>query len=556
MRRILLPLVALAAVGPLPAGGDTEDAQDRTMNTPIENPVLRGFRPDPSIVRAGDDYYIATSTFEWFPGVAIHQSRDLAHWRLLAYALTRTSQLDMLGNPPSGGVWAPCLSHCDGVFHLVYTNVRHCRGGFNDAHNYLVTAPAVTGPWSEPIYLNSSGFDPSLFHDSDGRKWLLNMIWNHRPGDKSGGIVLQEYDPAQRRLIGTPKLIFEGTEFGGTEAPHVYKHGGYYHLMTAEGGTGYGHVVTMARARRIDGPYEPDPGNPILTARDDPSLPLQKAGHASLVAAQDGSLFLAYLCGRPLPGTRHCNLGRETALQRCAWNADGWLRLAGGGNTPAVRVEPPDLPAHPFPPEPVRDEFDQPRLSAHYNTLRAPADETWLSLTERPGWLRLRGRESMMSRFRQSLIARRLTAFQCQVTARLEFQPESFQQMAGLICRYNEENYVYLRLSHDEKLGVNLAILSADRGKGSTTEPVAVPPNAACHLRATFDYRDLRFAWSLDGKDWTPIGPTFDAGKLSDDYCHGFTGTFVGLAVQDLSGRGKHADFDFFEYHERGAEDR
>ena len=195
----------------------------------IHNPILRGFNPDPSIVRVGDDYYIATSTFEWFPGVQIHHSRDLAHWRLAARPLTRPSQLDMRGDPDSCGVWAPCLTHADGRFYLVYTDVKRygrtttagaSGASLRDFHNYLVTSTRIDGEWSDPVYLNSSGFDPSLFHDDDGRKYLVNMLWDHRPGqNRFAGIVLQEYSPAEGRLIGERRNIFTGTALGLTEAP-------------------------------------------------------------------------------------------------------------------------------------------------------------------------------------------------------------------------------------------------------------------------------------------------------------------------------------------------
>ncbi|MDD1451493.1 family 43 glycosylhydrolase [Sphingomonas sp. H160509] len=157
----------------------------------IRNPILPGFNPDPSIVRVGDDYYVATSTFEWYPGVQIHHSRDLANWRLVTRPLNRASQLDMRGNPDSCGVWAPDLSHANGRFHLIYTDVKRygqttidgARGAsLRDFHNYWVTAEHIDGPWSDPVHLNSSGFDPALFHDDDGRSWLLNMLWDHRPG--------------------------------------------------------------------------------------------------------------------------------------------------------------------------------------------------------------------------------------------------------------------------------------------------------------------------------------------------------------------------------------
>src|SRR6188768_3387701 len=257
------------------------------MNNSVANPILRGFNPDPSIVRVGDDYYIATSTFEWFPGVQIHHSRDLAHWRLAARPLNRPSQLDMRGEPDSCGIWAPCLTHADGLFHLIYTDVkRYGRMGasFRDFHNYLVTCPSIDGDWSDPIYLNSSGFDPSLFHDDDGRKYLVNMLWDHRPGaNRFGGIVLQEYSPPARALVGERTLIFTGTPIGLTEAPHIYKRDGYYYLIVAEGGTGWGHAVTMARSRTLEGPYELHPDGPVLTARDRPHATLQRAGHADLV---------------------------------------------------------------------------------------------------------------------------------------------------------------------------------------------------------------------------------------------------------------------------------
>src|SRR6187549_491838 len=197
----------------------------------IRNPILPGFNPDPSILRVGDDYYIATSTFEWYPGVQIHHSRDLANWDLVTRPLSRRSQLDMRGDPDSCGVWAPCLTHDGKQFWLVYTDVKRKDGSFKDAHNYIVTAPAIEGPWSDPVYVNSSGFDPSLFHDDDGRKWFLNMQWSHLTNRLGGGtkhpafagILLQEYDASAGRLVGPVKNIFRGSDQGLVEAPHLYR---------------------------------------------------------------------------------------------------------------------------------------------------------------------------------------------------------------------------------------------------------------------------------------------------------------------------------------------
>src|SRR6187401_998643 len=334
----------------------------------IRNPILPGFNPDPSIVRVGDDYYVATSTFEWFPGVEIHHSRDLVHWRLLARPLNRASQLDMRGDPDSCGVWAPCLTHADGLFHLIYTDVKRygrtttagaSGASLRDFHNYLVTSDRIDGEWSDPVHLNSSGFDPSLFHDEDGRKYLLNMLWDHRPGqNRFAGIVLQEYSPAERRLVGTRRNVFPGTAIGFTEAPHVYKRDGFYYLITAEGGTGWGHAVTMARSRELRGPYELHPDIYILSSRDRPDAPLQRAGHADLVETQDGQTYMAYLCGRPLPNRGTCTLGRETAIQPMVWGADDWLRTDGVPGLAQLQARAPGLPDHPFERAPEREDFD------------------------------------------------------------------------------------------------------------------------------------------------------------------------------------------------------
>ena len=318
----------------------------------IRNPILRGFNPDPSIVRVGDDYYVATSTFEWFPGVQIHHSRDLVHWRLLTRPLNRASQLNMLGDPDSCGVWAPCLRFVNGLFHLVYTDVKRYgrtsgAGGsagasLRDMHNYLVTSPSIDGEWSDPVFLNSSGFDPSLFQDDDGRLYILNMLWDHRPGhNRFAGIVIQEYDPAARRLIGARQLIFKGTALGLTEAPHIHKRDGFYFLLTAEGGTGWGTCDDRRAVARSHGPYELHPDGPLLTSRDRPDAELQRAGHADLVHTQDGETYLVHLCGRPLPNRGRCTLGRETAIQKVAWSNDGWPRLAEGEAVPRMQVTAP-----------------------------------------------------------------------------------------------------------------------------------------------------------------------------------------------------------------------
>lgn len=520
----------------------------------INNPVLPGYHPDPSILRVGNDYYIAVSTFEWFPGVQIHHSRDMVNWKLLTYPLTRKSQLNMIGNVNSGGVWAPALSYSDGIYYLIYTDVKSRQGAFKDTHNYMVTAENIEGPWSEPIYLNSSGFDPSLFHDDDGRKWLLNMIWDHRKGTNSfAGIALQEYSVEEQKLVGPIKNIFKGTELGLTEAPHLYKRNGYYYLVTAEGGTWYTHAVTVARSKSLFGPYEVDPTNPILTSNQDDMSQIQKAGHGSFVETQDGEWYIAHLCGRPVVDKK-CILGRETSIQKCYWTEDNWIRVVGG-NHPKWEVEAPNLPAHPFEQESSYDDFSEDTLKKYWNSLRRPFTEDWISLTDRKGYLRLKGGESMSSLHHQSLLARRLESLDVEIETAIDYSPTNFQQMAGLILYYDTDDYVYLRVTHHEEKGTCLGIIQSKHGVYDELLPedINLPENSTYKLKATIEQQYVQFYYSIDGEGWEKIGNPIDFSHLSDDdadYIR-FTGTFVGLCAQDLSGQALHADFEYFNYQEK-----
>ncbi len=517
----------------------------------IKNPILTGFHPDPSIVRVADDYYIAVSSFEWFPGVPIYHSKDLVNWELKTYALTRTSQLNMIGNLNSGGVWAPCLTYDDGLFYLIFTDVKSRKGAFKDTHNYLVTAEKIEGPWSEPIYLNSSGFDPSMFHDDDGKKYVVNMIWDHRKGKNPfGGIVLQEYSSEKKKLVGDIYRIFEGTNLGKTEAPHLYKKNGYYYLITAEGGTEYNHAVTMARAHFIMGPYEVDPTNPILTSDYTNRSMLQKAGHGSLVETPDGSWYMAHLCGRPVVQDK-CILGRETALQKCYWTEDGWLRIEGGPY-PKMDVPTPHVPTPVQYQKQQRDDFDTEELALYWNALRRSFEEKWYTLSERKGFLRLYGQESMNSLHRQSMLMRRLEHMYVNVETVMEFHPTTFQQMAGLALYYDTEDYVYIRMTYDEQLGSCIGLVEMKYGKYDEllAEDIAIDSQKPIYLRAEIRRHMTQFYFKQQEKEWIKIGEEIDIGHLSDDdsdYVR-FTGAFVGLAVQDLSGQQNYADFDYFLY--------
>lgn len=524
---------------------------------PVCNPILPGFNPDPSILRVGNDYYIATSTFEWYPGVQIHHSRDLANWELVTRPLNRKSQLDMRGDPDSCGIWAPCLSYDDKSFWLVYTDVKRKDGSFKDAHNYIVTAPSIEGPWSEPMYINSSGFDPSLFHDDDGRKWFVNMMWDHRRRPLLfAGIALQEFDPKSGKLVGPRKNIFEGTELSLVEGPHLYKRNGYYYLLTAEGGTAYEHACTLARSRDIWGPYELHPQKYIVTSKDNPSAALQRSGHGDLVDTPDGRTYLVHLTGRPV-GNKRCVLGRETAIQEAYWADDDWLYVKNGP-VPSLHVEVPgthDDKAY-WAEQPYNFKNG---LHKDFQWLRTPEPERIFSCQD--GKLTLVGRETIGSWFEQALVARRQTHFSYDAETVVDFKPSDERQFAGLTAYYSRYNFFYLTVTAHSDGQRELLIMTSEASypEGKLEEPAPEPlkiPNEG-KIKLVLKIRGglkLQFFYALEGEETLKeIGPVFDASILSDEcgghQAHGsFTGAFVGMACSDLNGTALQASFDYFTY--------
>ena len=548
------------------------------MKTTIQNPILRGFHPDPSIIRVGEDYYSATSTFEWWPGVRLHHSRDLKNWEQIEYPLSRLSQLDLRGVGASQGIWAPCLTYDQGTFYLVYTVVRSFYCNMYDTENYLVTSDNIHGPWSEPVALNNFGFDPSLFHDEDGRKYMVSMVTDHRvPKKYAGRLVLQEYDPEKKAMTGPVRDIYRGEKIF-LEGPHIYKRQGWYYLFAADTGTGEGHGQSVLRSRDIWGPYEMLKENhgeqreeneafSILTSRHHEDILLQKSGHGDLVETPGGEWYMVHLCGRAFadrnpadagrfPNSRRYMMGRETAIQKILWREDGWPVLEAGGTTPQNEVPVPKEvseevlcrreAASPL----VRDDFEEKALSLDYQSLRIPMDEHYLSLSARPGWLRMYGRSGLSSRFSQTLIARRMREYCMEASACVEFEPEVFKQMAGLIFLYDCDNYLYLHISRDEDVGKCITLLKAENKKYEyLTDYIPVREKEALYLKMETRNAITRFYYGYSEKDWQEIGPLINASFLSDEACGEgwFTGAMIGICCQDMTGFGRYADFDWFE---------
>lgn len=516
----------------------------------VQNPVLPGFNPDPSFVRVGDDYYIATSTFEWFPGVCIHHSKDLVNWGIASYALTNEKEFDIKGMDSACGIWAPNLTYDSGTFYLIYTIVYTNRHRYKDTHNFMVTAQDVKGPWSKPIPLNKTGYDPSLCHGENGKKWLVNMKFDYRLDHKRfGGVLVQEFDVKTKKLIGPVYNVFQGTEAGVTEGPNIFYYGGYYYLTVAEGGTEFKHCTNMCRSKEITGPYELCPYNPVLTSYGKEDIRLKRAGHSQIVQSKDGKWYMAHLCSRTLDD---CSiLGRETAIQNMVLTEDGWFVLADKDAYPKDEFSIPDEVAL-MPRKSGFVDFSKEEIPLDYMTLRQSVETLGIRVSD--GKLIVRGGNSLCSKYQVSYLARRQQAFSYDFVTKMQFMPRDYSETAGIACYYNYDNYYYCFLSRDDDGHEIVSVISSVNKDVKNSENKAVDcKGKSLYLKAQVRERELQFYYSVDGEVYLPVGDVLDMRNLSDERIdwNGFTGAMVGVTCQDLCGIGCQAEFDWLDYEEK-----
>lgn len=514
----------------------------------IKNPILTGFNPDPCIIKAKDKYYIATSTFEVFPGISIHESKDLVNWKLVSHPLNSMDIIDMFGNSPSSGVWAPDITYHNGLFYIVFSNMRTwCRGPFKDTLNFIITSESITGPWSKPKYINSSGFDASLFHDDNGKSYFVNMEWDFRQGRGSPcftGILVQEIDLTTMKLIGDAHKIFKGTDRGLVEAPRIYKINEYYYLLCAEGGTDYNHAESVCRSKDLFSGYELHPNKYLISSKDTDAY-LQRAGHGALVDGGEEGWFFAHLCGRPISEKR-CILGRETALQNVLWK-DGWPYLANMSIIPrdyyeiSKNIEPIDYNAD------VLYEPNSNSFMLDFQTLRIPMDDYTIRTNDS---ITLIGQESVNSMHTQNTWQRRLQHFNAEFSFKLEYNPKSFQHMAGLIYRYQEGDLYFLYSTYDEKYGKVLRLFTENEYMVNYYNDIIIPYSDDIYLKCIVEYDKVYFQYSLNGIDFINVGPVLDSSLLSDEYVKygGFTGSFFGIHACDLEHHKHPAKFMNLHY--------
>ncbi len=522
MKPILIALIAifLAQFNPTLAQNKTQIG--------YTNPIIPGFHPDPSICRVGDDYYLVTSSFEFFPGIPIYHSKDLINWKQIGHCLTRKSQINLANTAIWSGVWAPTIRYNNSMFYMITTNVTN--GG-----NFYVTATNPAGPWSEPIFVDREMFDPSLLFDDDGK------VYYTRRGQK--GIVQAEINIRTGVLKEPLKMISEGYLSPDTEGPHLYKIDGWYYLMTAEGGTRALHMVNIGRSKSPWGPFEKCPNNPILAQHYDYHT-IRSTGHGDLVQAKDGTWWMVFLA------TRHYNydamsiLGRETFLTPIQWK-DGWPTI----NQTVVNnlyVNTATLPLVPVVPQNKRDNFDKPELQPEWNFLRNPDPKDW-SIIKTSGKLILNGNAFNLNDVASpAFLGMRQQHINFKAETLLEFNATKPNEEAGLTMYMNFKQHYEFALTKRKN---NYALIIRKTVGDIVAQPITIPlKSSKIYLKINGNKDLYTFSYSIDGKHFKLAG-TGNPQFLGPELTSAFTGMYIAMYA---TGNGKSntysALFDYFDY--------
>jgi len=497
---------------------------DRDAKITYNNPVISGFYSDPSVCRVGEDYYLITSTFEYYPGVPVFHSRDLINWEQIGHCIHREEQL-----PRGVNIFAATLRYHKGTFYMITTNLTGRIG------NFYVSATDPAGPWSDPIFIKVPGIDPDLFFDEDGKTYVI-----------SSPFILYEINLETGELLSEGLKVWNGTGGRWAEGPHIYKKDGYYYLMGAEGGTEEAHSETIARSHNVWGPYTDNPANPILAHANAAGQgnPIQGVGHADIIQAHDDSWWMVFHGYRTVSDKAHHILGRETCLAPVSWPKNAWPVVNGNG-TATVNMTCPTLPLKPVPEKPARLEFDTEELGLDWNHVQIPEEDKY-SLSEREGYLRLKGSaETLGKRKTSTFVGKRLKDFYFTASTQLEFDPEKENEEAAMILLNNGSHF---DISIQKKKGKRILVVKLQFGQTNyKSEEITLKPGPV-NLRITGKKSSFTFSYAQGDGAFTDI-ETVDSKFLATETVGFFTGVYVGFYA---TGNGKasiaNADFNWFEY--------
>ena len=502
------------------------------------NPVIPGFHPDPSVCKAGDDYYLVNSSFQYFPGVPWFHSKDLVHWEQIGNCLTRPSQLDLTNANSGSGIFAPTIRYNDGVFYMITTNV-------SGKGNFLVHTTDPRSEWSEPVWLEQGGIDPSLYFE-DGKCFMVS--------NPDGYINLCEIDSMTGKQLSSSKRIWNGTGGRYAEGPHIYKKDGWYYLLISEGGTELGHKVTIARSRYIDGPYQGNPANPILTHANESgqSSPIQGTGHADLVEGTDGSWWMVCLAYRIMPGTHH-TLGRETYLAPVRWDKDAWPVVNSNG-TISLKMDVPTLPQQEMKGRPERIDFKEGKLSPEWIHLQNPEAKNYIFTKD--GKLRLIATPVTLSDWKSpTFVALRQEHFDMEASAPVVLQKAGVNDEAGIsvFMEFHSHYDLFVRQDKDRKRSVGLRYKLGEITHYA--KEVSLPTDGEVELVVKSDINYYYFGYKVNGI-YHDLGK-MNTRYLSTETAGGFTGVVLGLYITSASKDSKaYADFEYFKYKGKPGENK
>lgn len=493
-----------------------------------QNPVIPGFHPDPSVCRVGNDFYLVNSSFQYFPGVPLFHSTDLIHWEQIGNCLTRPSQVELSKASFSGGIYAPTIRYNDGVFYMITTNVT-------DKGNFLVHTTDPRGQWSEPVWLEQGGIDPSLYFE-DGKCYLVS--------NPDNCIHLCEIDPMTGKQLTPSRRIWTGTGGRYPEGPHIYKKDGWYYLLISEGGTEYGHKITIARSKFIDGPYTGNPANPILTHINMNAQlnPIQGTGHADLIQAPDGSWWMIFLAFRTQNGQHHV-LGRETFLAPVRWDEGAWPVVNGDG-TVDLQMNVPTLPQQKVEAASVRTDFGN--MGPQWVYIRNPKADNYQA---KSGKLTLKASPVSldMTEGSPTFIARRQEHMNFTATTSVSLKQASANDEAGLsVYMYEKAHYdLFIKQNADGKQSL---VLRYRLGELNHIEKEIPLNKTKVQLRVKGSNDFYSFEYATDGKNFKSIAK-IEARYLSSETNGGFTGVMLGMyAVADNEGSKAQSEFYYFDY--------
>ena len=541
----------------------------------FRNPILPGFYPDPSICAANGKYYIVTSSFYYFPGLPVFESEDLVHWRQIGNAIDRPDQLDYRDCENSEGLWAPTIRYHEGRFYIVNTLDVNGR---THRYNYVIWAEDPAGPWSDAVVIDGAdGIDPSLFFDEEGRVWLC---YNHVPErtayPEHKQIILRELDRETWQFAGPEHIIWDAVKDYSLymEAPHIFRIGEWFYLMTAEGGTQTNHCVRFYRSRSLAEGYEPCPRNPVVSNRSlrmVNALGVSVAGHGDLIQTPAGEWYMVLLGIRPyehyvedydrfLPRmwirkpdrnqSAQYNMGREAFLVPVAWDGDGWPIVDNENGYVNLRERRPNLPWHRDPWQSRVDNFETANLGLQWVMQRPPRKRFW-SLSDRPGFLRLSALPALAEEKASSAaVLRRQQHNDFQAAVAMEFDPQHDGEEAGRLLAQNDR-FSYLLVKERFEGSNRLACWQILNGTRILAASEKVP-DGRVYLFIEGRPGAYSFFWGMTEREMKPLALNLDGTILSTLVADGYVGVLMGMYVSNGRAERKapdcHADFDWFRY--------